>query len=187
MNDSKPITIQEVCERWSISRPTVMQAISKRKLIGIKITGKWFFEPAAVVRWRGEPDLTQTQAQQPLQAAAAPVAAESSPASQWLSLAEDFIASLKDQLDVKDKQIAEHQETLREQLRLLTYAGPAMEKQNDEVEQLKLELRKKDQQLVKLEKVMVEKVALLMKQQQHAEKERVARPKVVTAADQLED
>ena len=62
-----------------------------------------------------------------------------------------------------------------------------MEKQNDEVEQLKLELRKKDQQLAKLEKVMVEKVALLMKQQHQVEKERVARPKVVTAADQLED
>jgi hypothetical protein len=42
-------------------------------------------------------------------------------------------------------------------------------------------------QLAKLEKVMVEKVALLMKQQQQAEQERVARPKVATAADQLED
>ena len=88
---------------------------------------------------------------------------------------------------MKDRQLAESQETMREQMRLLPYAGPALTKTTDEVEELKQQLAQKDRQLVKLETVMAEKVALLMKQQQKAEQERVTRPRVATAADQLED
>lgn len=184
MNEQKPITIQDVCERWQISRPTVMQAIAKRKLIGAKRQGKWFFYPSAVVQWRGEAPEELEPALAP-EVSAAP-AADPSMIATLLKMAEDHIATLKEQLDVKDRQLAESQETMREQMRLLTYAGPALTKTTDEVEELKQQLAQKDRQLAKLEKVMVEKVALLMKQQQKAEQERVARPKVVTAADQLE-
>lgn len=185
MNEQKPITIQDVCERWQISRPTVMQAIAKRKLVGAKRQGKWFFYPSSVVQWRGEPPEELEPASVPV-ASAAP-AADPSMIATLLKMAEDHIATLKEQLDVKDRQLAESQETMREQMRLLTYAGPALTKTTDEVEELKQQLAQKDRQLAKLEKVMVEKVALLMKQQQKAEQERVARPKVITAADQLEE
>ena len=186
MNEQKPITIQDVCERWQISRPTVMQAIAKRKLVGAKRQGKWFFYPSSVVQWRGEPPEELEPASVPV-ASAAPAESESSMITTLLKMAEDHIATLKEQLDVKDRQLAESQETMREQMRLLTYAGPALTKTTDEVEELKQQLAQKDRQLAKLEKVMVEKVALLMKQQQKAEQERVARPKVITAADQLEE
>jgi len=161
-----------------------MAAIADRKLIGEKQNGKWFFYPSAVVQWRGEAPEQLEPASAP-EVSAAP--AEPSMIATLLKMAEDHIATLKEQLDVKDLQLAESQETMREQMRLLTYAGPALTKTTDEVEELKQQLAQKDRQLAKLEKVMVEKVALLMKQQQQAEQERVARPKVATAADQLED
>ena len=184
MNEQKPITIQDVCEQWQISRPTVMAAIADRKLIGEKQNGKWFFYPSAVVQWRGEAPEQLEPASAP-EVSAAP--AEPSMIATLLKMAEDHIATLKEQLDVKDLQLAESQETMREQMRLLTYAGPALTKTTDEVEELKQQLAQKDRQLAKLEKVMVEKVALLMKKQQQAAKKRAARPKVTTAADQLED
>ena len=174
------IDIQEICSRWNISRPTVMKPISERKLIGEKDRqGKWGFETSNVILWRGEPASAS-------EALAAPVAQPSMIAT-LLKMAEDHIATLKEQLDVKDRQLAESQETMREQMRLLTYAGPALTKTTDEVEELKQQLAQKDRQLAKLEKVMVEKVALLMKKQQQVEKERVTRPRVKTAADQLQD
>ena len=132
MNEQKPITIQDVCERWQISRPTVMQAIAKRKLIGAKRQGKWFFYPSAVVQWRGEAPEELEPALAP-EVSAAP-AADPSMIATLLKMAEDHIATLKEQLDVKDRQLAESQETMREQMRLLTYAGPALTKKTDEVE-----------------------------------------------------
>ena len=175
------IDIQEICSRWNISRPTVMKAISERKLIGEKDRqGKWGFETSNVVMWRGEPGDV------PMPPTAAK-ATETTPMLLLMRTMEEYISTLKSQLDVKDRQLSESQETMREQMRLLTYAGPALSKTTDEVGELKQQLAEKDQQMAKLEKVMVEKVALLMKKQQQVEKERVARPKVVTAADQLED
>jgi hypothetical protein len=172
------ISIQEVCDRWEISRPTVMKAIAERKLIGEKQEGKWFFEPASVVRWRGEPRLTEAD-HRSIEAEKSSTG-EPSPTAALLKMAEDYISSLKEQLEVKDRQLAESQETMREQMRLLTYAGPALSNAGDEVAQLKAELAKKDQQMEKLAKVTAEKVAQLVKGQR-----RVARPKVVTAADML--
>lgn len=187
MNEQKPITIQDVCDQWQISRPTVMAAIADRKLIGEKQNGKWFFYPSAVVQWRGEAPEQLEPASAPEAAAAPASAAEPSMIAVFLKMAEDHIATLKEQLNVKDQQLAESQETMREQMRLLTYAGPALSKTADEVQELKQQLAKKDKELAKLEKVMVEKVALLMKKQQQAAKKRAARPKVTTAADQLVD
>jgi len=139
-----------------------MKAISERKLIGDKDrNGKWQFEVDNVIRWRGEPLDAEVIPVSPVE----PDPSEVSPTAQYMKLAEDYIASLKEQLSVKDHQIGEHQETLREQLRLLTYAGPAMEKQNDEVELLKQELQKKDEQIEKLTQETAEKVALLMRGQ----------------------
>jgi len=186
-NEQKPITIQDVCDKWQISRPTVMAAISERKLIGEKQNGKWFFYPSAVVQWRGEAPEQLEPASAPVASAAPASAAEPSMIAVFLKMAEDHIATLKEQLNVKDQQLAASQETMREQMRLLTYAGPALSKTTDEMEELKQQLAQKDRQLDKLEKVMVEKVALLMKQQQQAEQERVTRPRVKTAADQLQD
>jgi chromosome segregation ATPase len=123
--------------------------------------------------WRGEPEDV------PLPPTAAK-SAETTPMLLLMKTMEEYISTLKSQLDVKDRQLAESQETMREQMRLLTYAGPALSKTTDEVGELKQQLAEKDQQMAKLEKVMVEKVALLMKKQQQVEKERVARPRVVT-------
>ena len=81
-----------------------------------------------VILWRGEPASAS-------EALAAPVAQPSMIAT-LLKMAEDHIATLKEQLDVKDRQLAESQETMREQMRLLTYAGPALSKTTDEVEEL---------------------------------------------------
>ena len=76
------------------------------------------------------------------------------------------ISELKDQLEVKDQQLADQQETNREQLRLLTYAGPALEaasSTNEEVEQLKKQLAAKEEQLEKVVHATAEQVASLMK------------------------
>lgn len=173
------ISIQDVCIRWDISRPTVMKAIAERKLIGEKQDGKWFFDPAAVVRWRGEPNLTQHQRDELVHR---PSMAEPTPTAALLKMAEDYISSLKEQLEVKDRQLAESQETMREQMRLLTYAGPALSKSGDEVAQLKAELAKKDEQMEKLAKVTAEKVAQLVKRQRVR-----PRAKVQTVADKLKE
>ena len=62
LSENKPISVQDICDRWQISRPTVMAAISSRKLIGDKHFGKWFFHPSAVVEWRGVEDQREDDA-----------------------------------------------------------------------------------------------------------------------------
>jgi seryl-tRNA synthetase len=153
------IDIQEICSRWNISRPTVMKAISERKLIGEKDRqGKWEFETSNVVMWRGEPDdlPPRTPAK----------STDTTPMLLLMRTMEDYIGTLKSQLDVKDQQLADQQETNREQLRLLTYAGPALEaasSTNEEVEQLKKQLAAKEEQLEKVVHATAEQVASLMK------------------------
>ena len=153
------IDIQEICSRWNISRPTVMKAISERKLIGEKDRqGKWGFEASNVVMWRGEPGDVPPRT--------AAKSTETTPMLLLMRTMEDYISTLKDQLEVKDQQLADQQETNREQLRLLTYAGPALEaasSTNEEVEQLKKQLAAKEEQLEKVMHATAEQVASLMK------------------------
>ena len=153
------IDIQEICSRWNISRPTVMKAISERKLIGEKDRqGKWEFETSNVVMWRGEPDALPPRT--------AAKSTDTTPMLLLMRTMEDYISTLKDQLEVKDQQLADQQETNREQLRLLTYAGPALEaasSTNEEVEQLKKQLAAKEEQLEKVVHATAEQVASLMK------------------------
>ena len=153
------IDIQEICSRWNISRPTVMKAISERKLVGEKDRqGKWGFEASNVVMWRGEPGDVPPRT--------AAKSTETTPMLLLMRTMEDYISTLKDQLEVKDQQLADQQETNREQLRLLTYAGPALEaasSTNEEVEQLKKQLAAKEEQLEKVVHATAEQVASLMK------------------------
>ena len=136
-----------------------MKAISERKLIGEKDRqGKWGFEASNVVLWRGEPD--DVQPRTPAKST------ETTPMLLLMRTMEDYISTLKDQLEVKDQQLADQQETNREQLRLLTYAGPALEaasSTNEEVEQLKKQLAAKEEQLEKVVHATAEQVASLMK------------------------
>ena len=136
-----------------------MKAISERKLVGEKDRqGKWGFEASNVVMWRGEPGDV------PLRTAAK--STETTPMLLLMRTMEDYISTLKDQLEVKDQQLADQQETNREQLRLLTYAGPALEaasSTNEEVEQLKKQLAAKEEQLEKVVHATAEQVASLMK------------------------
>ena len=136
-----------------------MKAISERKLIGEKDRqGKWGFEASNVVLWRGEPD--DVQPRTPAKST------ETTPMLLLMRTMEDYISTLKDQLEVKDSQLADQQETNREQLRLLTYAGPALEaasSTNEEVEQLKKQLAAKEEQLEKVMHATAEQVASLMK------------------------
>ena len=80
LTENKPISVQDICDRWQISRPTVMAAISTRKLVGEKHFGKWFFHPSAVVEWRGEAPPPQ-EAAPATPAAAAPAGAVSAATS----------------------------------------------------------------------------------------------------------
>jgi hypothetical protein len=153
------IDIQEICSRWNISRPTVMKAISERKLVGEKDRqGKWGFEASNVVMWRGEPGDVPPRT--------AAKSTETTPMLLLMRTMEDYISTLKDQLEVKDQQLADQQETNREQLRLLTYAGPALEaasSTSEEMEQLKKELAAKNEQLEKVMQATAEQVASMMK------------------------
>ena len=136
-----------------------MKAISERKLIGEKDRqGKWEFETSNVVMWRGEPDALPPRT--------AAKSTDTTPMLLLMRTMEDYISTLKDQLEVKDQQLADQQETNREQLRLLTYAGPALEaasSTNEEVEQLKKQLAAKEEQLEKVVHATAEQVASLMK------------------------
>jgi hypothetical protein len=153
------IDIQEICSRWNISRPTVMKAISERKLVGEKDRqGKWGFEASNVVMWRGEPGDVPPRT--------AAKSTDTTPMLLLMRTMEDYISTLKDQLEVKDQQLADQQETNREQLRLLTYAGPALEaasSTSEEMEQLKKQLAAKEEQLEKVMHATAEQVASLMK------------------------
>ena len=136
-----------------------MKAISERKLVGEKDRqGKWGFEASNVVMWRGEPGDVPPRT--------AAKSTETTPMLLLMRTMEDYISTLKDQLEVKDQQLADQQETNREQLRLLTYAGPALEaasSTNEEVEQLKKQLAAKEEQLEKVVHATAEQVASLMK------------------------
>jgi hypothetical protein len=158
------IDIQEICSRWNISRPTVMKAVSERKLVGKKNRqGKWGFETANVVLWRGEPLETENAYRATAAPPTAVKPAETGPMLLLMKTMEDYIKTLKGQLEVKDIQLADTQDTMREQMRLLTFVGPALTSTNEEIVQLKQELAAKEVQLEKVMKATAEQVSLLLK------------------------
>ena len=142
------LTVQDVIKRWNVSRPTVMLAIKERRLIGQKFDihgdidskGKWFFPIDNVIRWRQEPRPHRPE-----------------------SLQEQL--KIKDeQLAVKDTQLSEFQLTMRDQLKLLTYADSGIGSSLERVAKLQNELDKKDIELKRMSEDTAEKVIQLLRQ-----------------------
>ena len=173
------LTVQDVIKRWNVSRPTVMLAIKERRLIGQKLDihgdidskGKWFFPIDNVIRWRQEPRPHRPAVAAVVAEGTTDDVAEDEQLPAVLKMAYKYIESLQDQLKIKDEQLAvkdtqlsEFQLTMRDQLKLLTYADSGIGSSLEQVAKLQNELDKKDIELKRMSEDTAEKVIQLLRQ-----------------------
>lgn len=119
------IAISQVKSEWGVSRPTIMKAIKDGKLSGEKDEkGYWAFDPAEVVRWRGEP-LSATS-KEPVEVDSKPDKSETNPLqAETIDVLKKQVEQLEDQLKTKDSQIEKLQEQNRDQTKLIEHQTEA--------------------------------------------------------------
>jgi len=117
------ISIRDICDKWQISRTTVMKGIAEKAfdkhLIGEKDkSGRWVFEVDNVIRWRGDPSTSRPSAEdQVQQAVEKPVPDTSQDAV--IKAKDEMIELLQSQVEIKDRQLEQVQKTLQDQTMLL--------------------------------------------------------------------
>ena len=82
---------------------------------------------------------------------------------------QDQLKTKDQQLSKKDEQLQSFQETMREQLRLLTYAGDGLGTSMEKVNELQKELDKKEIELQKLSEDTARKVLQMLRQKEEVE------------------
>jgi hypothetical protein len=106
------LLIKDITRQWRISRDSVMKSLKSGKVSGRKDSeGRWTFTHAEVVRWRGEPRADDTRG-------------TSLKDSKDSDLKDDLIAVLKEQLAIKDTQIADLSEITKNQALRLSAPEP---------------------------------------------------------------
>ena len=119
------IAISQVKSEWGVSRPTIMKAIKDGKLSGEKDEkGYWAFDPAEVVRWRGEP--LSAIPKEPVEVDSKPDKSETNPLqAETIDVLKKQVEQLEDQLRTKDSQIEKLQEQNRDQIKLIEHQSEA--------------------------------------------------------------
>jgi hypothetical protein len=112
------ITITEVRDQWLVSRPTIMKAVKAGKVSGEKDEkGKWIFDPAEIVRWRGEPGGDRNG---DIQVYSKPDTSSENPLQTVIiEILRAQVHQLDGHLKTKDDQIEKLQDTLRDHTKLL--------------------------------------------------------------------
>jgi hypothetical protein len=112
------ITVTEVREQWLVSRPTIMKALKNGKVSGEKDEkGKWTFDPAEIIRWRGEPGGNRNGN---IQVDSKPITSSENPLqTETIEILRAQVEQLDGHLKTKDNQIEKLQETLRDHTKLL--------------------------------------------------------------------
>jgi hypothetical protein len=115
------ISISQVKKEWGVSRPTIMKAIKDGKLSGEKDeNGYWAFDPAEVVRWRGEP--LSAIPKEAVEVDSKPDRSETNPLqAETINVLKRQVEQLEDQLRIKDGQIERLQDQARDQTKLIEH------------------------------------------------------------------
>ena len=119
------IAISQVKKEWGVSRPTIMKAIKDGKLSGEKDDkGYWAFDPAEIVRWRGEPLSANSTGS--FEVDSKPDKSETNPLqAETIDVLKRQVEQLEDQLKTKDDQIGKLQEQNRDQTKLIEHQTEA--------------------------------------------------------------
>jgi hypothetical protein len=119
------VSISQVKSEWGVSRPTIMKAIKDGKLSGEKDDkGYWAFDPAEVVRWRGEP--ISAASKEPVEVDSKPDKSQTNPLqAETIDVLKRQVEQLEDQLKTKDDQIGKLQEQNRDQTKLIEHQTEA--------------------------------------------------------------
>ena len=144
IGEANKLYIRDICNGWGISRTLVQKAIKQHTISGVRNDqGKWCFDKSEIERWRGK-------AKNDLQ--------NSENKDEIIIILKGQIADLKEQVQKKDEQIFGLQQSMHDQMKLLTFHG-----NTDQSTKLQEEIEKRDRQIEKLTNLKVEHVVEAIK------------------------
>lgn len=144
IGEANKLYIRDICNGWGISRTLVQKAIKQHTISGVRNDqGKWCFDKSEIERWRGKAKNDSQGIENK---------------DEIIILLKGQIADLKEQVQKKDEQIFGLQQSMHDQMKLLTFHG-----NTDQSTKIQEEIEKKDKQIEKLTKLKVEDVVEAIK------------------------